>query len=77
MTDEQRAAMRLRLTIVSVEVVVCESCDDAIDAAMFDSRHEAEQFARDYQRADGQVLCDWCADPSHYERMAKDQPAAG
>lgn len=42
-----------------------------IDDANFTSILEADDFAATYQRADGRVLCDWCADPTNLDRLRR------
>jgi len=68
MTELELAAKR-REAMLGVTIVVCESCDCTIDDANFTSMMEADDFAATYQRADGRVLCDWCADPKNLERL--------
>ncbi len=70
MTELELAARR-RKAMLEVTMVVCEACNSTIDDANFTSMLEADNFASRHQRADGRVLCNWCADPANLDRLRR------
>lgn len=75
MTDEERKD-KIRYAPQSVEIVVCEGCESAIDDAFFDSPFAAREFAEQHLRASARILCDRCADPTTLERRRERGRAA-